>query len=281
MYGKIVRVGVKYYVVPLLQNQGGGLDLASTGSHSCPQSVVQDDAYWWGNTMQFYLVDPKKGVVREWSDLNIEFPDAYTGCPENNVWMIVGDLSVYDDSHYITAGGEKGNPSSQTLNNWFKIVKTTNAYKLMSCPDVCYYCSYYCRDVGISVEAGQRPSGYGSVIPDAHGVESHSSTKALAEKVGNYLDLYIEAMEKIKLKQGLKIAMSLSGEGNAYLQNPLLLKIYDTNLIALQSLYVHLPARHPPSYPEFELPTLLQRGIAENQTPLSSFYQDANILAHI
>nr|GMC53374.1 kunitz trypsin inhibitor 2-like [Ipomoea batatas] len=106
--------------------------------------------------MQFYPVDPKKGVVREWSDLNIEFPDAYTGCPENNVWTIVGDLSVYDDSHYITAGGEKGNPGSQTLNNWFKIVKTTNAYKLMSCPDVCYYCSYNCRDVGISVEAGQR-----------------------------------------------------------------------------------------------------------------------------
>nr|GMD34423.1 kunitz trypsin inhibitor 2-like [Ipomoea batatas] len=156
MYGKIVRVGVKYYIVPLLQDQGGGLDLASTGSQSCPASVVQDDAYWWGNTMQFYPVDPKKGVVREWSDLNIEFPDAYTGCPENNVWTIVGDLSVYDDSHYITAGGEKGNPGSQTLNNWFKIVKTTNAYKLMSCPDVCYYCSDYCRDVGISVEAGQR-----------------------------------------------------------------------------------------------------------------------------
>nr|GMC85234.1 kunitz trypsin inhibitor 2-like [Ipomoea batatas]GMD32846.1 kunitz trypsin inhibitor 2-like [Ipomoea batatas]GMD34425.1 kunitz trypsin inhibitor 2-like [Ipomoea batatas] len=125
MYGKIVRVGVKYYVVPLLQDQGGGLDLASTGSQSCPASVVQDDPYWWGNTMQFYPVDPKKGVVREWSDLNIEFPDAYTGCPENNVWTIVGDLSVYDDSHYITA-------------------------------DACYYCSYYCRDVGISVEAGQR-----------------------------------------------------------------------------------------------------------------------------
>nr|GMD31190.1 kunitz trypsin inhibitor 2-like [Ipomoea batatas] len=156
MYGKIVRVGVKYYVVPLLQDQGGGLDLASTGTQSCPASVVQDDAYWWGNTMQFYPVDPKKGVVREWSDLNIEFPDAYTGCPENNVWTIVGDLSVYDDSHYITAGGEKGNPGSQTLNNWFKIVKTTNAYKLMSCPYVCYYCSYNCRDVGISVEGGQR-----------------------------------------------------------------------------------------------------------------------------
>nr|GMD37892.1 kunitz trypsin inhibitor 2-like [Ipomoea batatas] len=156
MHGKIVRVGVKYYVVPVHQDQGGGFDLASTGSQSCPQSVVQDDPYWWGNTIQFYPVDPKKGVVREWNDLNIEFPNAYTGCPENNVWTIAGDLSVYGDSHYITAGGEKGNPGAQTLNNWFKILKTRNNYRLLSCPDVCNYCSYICRDVGISVEGGQR-----------------------------------------------------------------------------------------------------------------------------
>jgi methionyl-tRNA synthetase len=39
--------------------------------------------------------------------------------------------------------------------------------------------------------------GYGSVIPDAPGVESNPSTKTLAEKIGNYVDQYIEAMEKV------------------------------------------------------------------------------------
>nr|GLL35646.1 methionine--tRNA ligase, cytoplasmic [Ipomoea trifida] len=78
----------------------------------------------------------------------------------------------------------------------------------------------------LSFIAKDPASGYGSVIPDAHGIESHSSTKALAEKVGNYLDQYIEAMEKVKLKQGLKIAMSLSGEGNAYLQESQFWKLY-------------------------------------------------------
>ncbi|XP_019158384.1 PREDICTED: methionine--tRNA ligase, cytoplasmic [Ipomoea nil] len=78
----------------------------------------------------------------------------------------------------------------------------------------------------LSFIAKDPASGYGSVIPDAHGVESHSSTKALAEKVGSYLDQYIEAMEKVKLKQGLKIAMSLSGEGNAYLQESQFWKLY-------------------------------------------------------
>nr|GME19297.1 kunitz trypsin inhibitor 2-like [Ipomoea batatas] len=154
--GKILRAGVKYYVVPLLQDQGGGLDLASPGRQSCPQSVVQDDVYWWGNTIQFYPVNSQKGVIREWIDLNIEFPDAYTGCPESKVWTISGDPSSYDITHYITDGGRKGNPGQQTLSNWFKIVKTTNAYKFMFCPSVCDDCSYVCQDVGISKKRGQR-----------------------------------------------------------------------------------------------------------------------------
>ncbi|PNX88900.1 putative methionine-tRNA ligase-like protein, partial [Trifolium pratense] len=63
--------------------------------------------------------------------------------------------------------------------------------------------------------------GYNSIIPnvpdDVSG-DSHNPTKELADKVSAYLDQYIEAMEKVKLKQGLKIAMSISKEGNAYLQ---------------------------------------------------------------
>ncbi|KAK1284577.1 putative methionine--tRNA ligase [Acorus calamus] len=61
-------------------------------------------------------------------------------------------------------------------------------------------------------------SGYGSIIPDAPNAESHLLTKTLAEKVSKHVDQYLEAMEKVKLKQGLKIAMSLSSEGNLYLQ---------------------------------------------------------------
>ncbi|KAI9201581.1 hypothetical protein LWI28_025595 [Acer negundo] len=44
--------------------------------------------------------------------------------------------------------------------------------------------------------------GYGSIIPDAIGAESHALTKTLAEKVGTCVEQYVEAMEKVKLKQG-------------------------------------------------------------------------------
>ncbi|PIN17951.1 Methionyl-tRNA synthetase [Handroanthus impetiginosus] len=69
-------------------------------------------------------------------------------------------------------------------------------------------------------------SGYGSVIPDAQGADSHPLTKALGDKVGNYVEQYTEAMEKVKLKQGLKIAMTISGEGNGYLQESQFWKLY-------------------------------------------------------
>ncbi|GMH08037.1 hypothetical protein Nepgr_009877 [Nepenthes gracilis] len=73
-----------------------------------------------------------------------------------------------------------------------------------------------------------KPSGqgYGSFIPDAPGAESHSLTKKLAEKVGKYVEQYIEVMEKVKLKQGLKTAMSISSEGNSYLQESQFWKLY-------------------------------------------------------
>ncbi|XP_059626217.1 probable methionine--tRNA ligase isoform X2 [Cornus florida] len=71
--------------------------------------------------------------------------------------------------------------------------------------------------------------GYGCVIPDAPAAESHLLTKTLAEKVGKYVEEYVESMEKVKLKQGLKIGMSISSEGNAYLQESQFWKLYKEN----------------------------------------------------
>ncbi|KAJ6290053.1 hypothetical protein OIU78_025882 [Salix suchowensis] len=68
--------------------------------------------------------------------------------------------------------------------------------------------------------------GYSSVIPDAPGADSHPLTKKLGEEVGKYVEQYLEAMEKVKLKQGLKTAMSISSEGNAYLQESQFWKLY-------------------------------------------------------
>ncbi|WMV36857.1 hypothetical protein MTR67_030242 [Solanum verrucosum] len=78
----------------------------------------------------------------------------------------------------------------------------------------------------LSFIAKDPASGYGSIIPNPEGAESHPLTKALGEKVGNYVEQYIEAMEKVKLKQGLKIAMSISGEGNGYLQESQFWRLY-------------------------------------------------------
>ncbi|VFQ99298.1 unnamed protein product [Cuscuta campestris] len=78
----------------------------------------------------------------------------------------------------------------------------------------------------LSFIAKDSASGYGSIIPDSEGAESHPLSNTLGVKAGNYVEQYIEAMEKVKLKQGLKIAMSLSGEGNAYLQESQFWKLY-------------------------------------------------------
>ncbi|KAL5054882.1 hypothetical protein RYX36_035564 [Vicia faba] len=84
----------------------------------------------------------------------------------------------------------------------------------------------------LSFIAKPEGQGYDSIIPtvpdDVSG-DSHDPTKKLASKVAAYLEQYIEAMEKVKLKQGLKIAMSISGEGNAYLQETEFWRLYKQN----------------------------------------------------
>ncbi|XP_074366827.1 putative methionine--tRNA ligase isoform X2 [Apium graveolens] len=78
----------------------------------------------------------------------------------------------------------------------------------------------------LSFIAKPKGRGYGSIVPDAPGAETHCLTKTLAERVGKYVEQYLEDMEKIKLKQGLKTGMSISSEGNAYLQNTEFWKLY-------------------------------------------------------
>ncbi|GJN02112.1 hypothetical protein PR202_ga19434 [Eleusine coracana subsp. coracana] len=78
----------------------------------------------------------------------------------------------------------------------------------------------------LSFVAKPAGAGYGSVVPDASNAESHPLTTKLVEKTSKLVDLYLDAMEKVKLKQGLKCAMAISGEGNAYLQDSQFWKLY-------------------------------------------------------
>ncbi|XP_010481086.1 PREDICTED: methionine--tRNA ligase, cytoplasmic-like [Camelina sativa] len=59
-------------------------------------------------------------------------------------------------------------------------------------------------------------AGYGSVIPNAPGAESHHRTKLLGQKVGGLVAEYVEAMEKVKIKHGLVTAMLILGQGIRY-----------------------------------------------------------------
>ncbi|XP_031504508.1 probable methionine--tRNA ligase [Nymphaea colorata] len=78
----------------------------------------------------------------------------------------------------------------------------------------------------LSFVAKREGEGYGSIVPDAPDAESHALTKKFGDTVGDLVEQYLEAMEKVKLKQGLKIAMTISGEGNLYLQESQFWKLY-------------------------------------------------------
>ncbi|XP_038895203.1 kunitz trypsin inhibitor 5-like [Benincasa hispida] len=153
--GKKLRAGVNYYILPVIRGRGGGLTLSNLQSENCPVNVVQEQFELMnGFPTTFLPVNPKKGVVRVSTDLNVQF-EASTICATSTVWK----LDKVDESTgqwFVTIGGSRGNPGVETVDNWFKIVKHGKDYKLVFCPSVCDFCKVMCRDIGIFFKNGKR-----------------------------------------------------------------------------------------------------------------------------
>ncbi|KAK7291295.1 hypothetical protein RIF29_06314 [Crotalaria pallida] len=150
--GKILRADTKYYILPsmphyrYITSNTDGLGLASIGEF-CPLDVVVVNGYH-GLPLTFTPVNPKKGVIRVSTDLNIKFAD-WTRCPHySTVWKL-DDFDVSRKQWFVTTGGVVGNPSWETIRNWFKIEKYDGAYKLVYCPSVMQSPKHLCKNVGI------------------------------------------------------------------------------------------------------------------------------------
>ncbi|KAJ4713690.1 Kunitz trypsin inhibitor [Melia azedarach] len=155
VYGKQLRAGTSYFILPAVRGRGGGLTLASIGYKTCPLNVVQE-RYQLGNglPLTFHPVYPKKGVVRVSTDLNIKF-EATSTCDQSTVWKLDsfnGTLKQW----FVTIGGVLGNPGPKTTSNWFKIEKFEDEYKLVFCPTVSHFCKVQCRDIGIFIDGAVR-----------------------------------------------------------------------------------------------------------------------------
>lgn len=118
---------------------------------ACPLDVVVVNRYQ-STPLRFTPHNPKKGVIRVSSDLNIMFPPN-ASCPyHSTVWKLDQELLV------ITTDGFVGNHGSpQSIGNWFKIEKYAEAYKFVYCPSVvnCISCNKHdvqCKSVGLFVD---------------------------------------------------------------------------------------------------------------------------------
>ncbi|KAK9067880.1 hypothetical protein SSX86_011991 [Deinandra increscens subsp. villosa] len=144
---KKIRTGVVYGAFPTsIDGFGGSIAPATVGhNNSCPAGVIefQTDEHSRGFTMT--PVDPKKGVIRLSSDVNIKFSGS-TMCGESNVWRVKYDKGM--KKYAVMVGGVEGNPGPETLDSWFKIEKAEDGYKFVYCPSVCKYCKVMCGDIG-------------------------------------------------------------------------------------------------------------------------------------
>lgn len=150
--GNKVRAGVPYYIIVSSSstNKGpGGITFECTRNNTCPVEVIKGDI---GLPIHFSPVNPKKGVIRESTDLNIIFWYSSDVWKVNNIY---GGDRRRARKYLLTTGGVMGNPGPQTLSNWFKLEKMGKGYKIMHCPSVCNYCKTICKNVGVFLEEGK------------------------------------------------------------------------------------------------------------------------------
>ncbi|KAG7653837.1 Methionyl/Leucyl tRNA synthetase [Arabidopsis suecica] len=239
---------------------------APIGYVSITSCYTSEWEQWWKNpkNVELYQFMGKDNVPFH----TVMFPSTQLGTREN--WTLMKTVSV---TEYLTYKAVRKFSKSKGVGLFGNDVKDTNIpvevwryYLLINRPEVSDT-SFEWEDLQaklndellknlgnfvnrvVSFIAKPENAGYGSIIPDAPGAESHQLTMSLSEKVGNLVEEYVEAMEKVKLKQGLKTAMLISGEGNAYLQTSEFWKLYKEDkpscAIVIRSAagLVHLLAR--------------------------------------
>ncbi|PQQ07090.1 putative methionine--tRNA ligase isoform X1 [Prunus yedoensis var. nudiflora] len=215
---------------------------APIGYVSITKCYTDDWEQWWKNpkNVELYQFMGKDNVPFH----TVMFPSTLLGTGEN--WTLMKTISVTEYLNYEAGKFSK----SKGIGVFGNDAKDTNIpvevwryYLLTNRPEVsdtlftwadlqAKLNSELLNNLGnfinrvLSFVAKPSGQGYGSIIPDAPSAESDPLTEKLAEKVGKYVEQYIESMEKVKLKQGLKTAMSISSEGNAYLQESQFWKLY-------------------------------------------------------
>ncbi|KAF5800677.1 putative proteinase inhibitor I3, Kunitz legume, kunitz inhibitor STI-like superfamily [Helianthus annuus] len=145
-HGKSLRAGVKYLVKPA-DNDGyiGGFGLVEVLTKHCPAVVGQLLGKQKGLWLTFTPANPKERLIRLSTDVNIKFSGS-NSCNESNVWQLKYNKAL--EQYGVMVGGVEGNPGPKTLNNWFKIEKTTShKYKFVFCPSVCSNCKVMCGDI--------------------------------------------------------------------------------------------------------------------------------------
>ncbi|PWA74250.1 proteinase inhibitor I3 [Artemisia annua] len=96
-YGKNLRAGVEYYVMPAAgRGESGLLRAAVGGNDTCPAGVAQFRA---------------------------------DHCNESNIWRLKYEEAM--QQYFVKVGGVQGNPGRETLDNWFKVEKTEDGYKFV------------------------------------------------------------------------------------------------------------------------------------------------------
>ncbi|CAD6242541.1 unnamed protein product [Miscanthus lutarioriparius] len=218
---------------------------APIGYVSITASYTPEWEKWWKNpdNVELFQFMGKDNVPFH----TIMFPSTLLGTGEN--WTMMKTISV---TEYLNYEGGKFS-KSKGIGVFGNDAKDTNIppevwryYLLMNRPEAsdtlftwtdlqAKLNSELLNNLGnfinrvLSFIAKPAGAGYDSIIPDAPGAESHPSTSDIAEKVSKSVEQYLDAMEKVKLKQGLKSAMGISTDGNRYLQDSEFWKLYKDN----------------------------------------------------
>jgi len=215
---------------------------APIGYISITACYTKDWENWWKNpeNVELFQFMGKDNVPFH----TVMFPSALLGTGEN--WTLMKTISVTEYLNYESGKFSK----SKGMGVFGNDAKNTNIpvevwryYLLTNRPEVsdtlftwadlqAKQNSELLKNLGnfihrsLSFLAKPSGEGYGSIVPDAPGAEAHKLTADLGERVGKLVEQYVEAMEKVKLKQGLKTAMSISTEGNGYLQDSQFWNLY-------------------------------------------------------
>lgn len=129
-------LGLRYYLTPPKDENGGGVNLVKTENSNCPLTVVQEHSNsTYGLKARLHIIVYSFFILFKGMPINISFIEDNLKCSSSPHWVAIANVDS-PDQKWIGIGSDKDHPGKKVIPGHFRVWNYTDelyTYSLLYC----------------------------------------------------------------------------------------------------------------------------------------------------